>query len=86
MAEDNGSSGCRLTVWTVGLELGLMKVEIEPMQQPVHKVVGRPISMSRRLANVEDLNGLIKKHTHAAFAQPEGDYFPVRKVVGRPRG
>jgi hypothetical protein len=63
-----------------------MKVEIEPMQQPVHKAVGRPISMSQRLANVEDLNRLIKQHTHAAFAQPAEDYFPVRKVVGRPRG
>jgi hypothetical protein len=61
-----------------------MKVEIEPMQQPVRKVVGRPIAMSKRLANVEDLNRLIKKHAHGSFA-PEGDYFPVRKVVGRPR-
>jgi len=61
-----------------------MKVEIEPMQQPVHKVVGRPISISKRLANVEDLNRLIKKHAHGSFAS-DGDYFPVRKVVGRPR-
>jgi hypothetical protein len=75
-----------LTICPGGIKVFLMKVEIEPMQQPVHKVVGRPISMSRRLANVEDLNRLIKKHTHAAFAKPEGDYFPVRKVVGRPRG
>jgi len=75
-----------LTVLPAGVRVSLMNVEIEPMQQPVHKVVGRPISMSRRLANVEDLNRLIKKHTHAAFAKPEGDYFPVRKVVGRPRG
>lgn len=62
-----------------------MKPEIEPMQQPVRKVVGRPISMSKRLANVDALNRLIKKHVHGSFAQPEGDYFPVRKVVGRPR-
>jgi hypothetical protein len=31
-----------------------MKAEIEPMQQPVRKVVGRPLSMSRRLAHLED--------------------------------
>ncbi len=55
------------------------------MQQPVRKVVGRPISMSNRLANVEDLNRLIKKHVHGSFIQPEGDYFPVRKVVDRSR-
>ena len=55
------------------------------MQQPVRKVVGRPISMSKRLANVEDLNRLIKKHVHGSFIQPEGDYFPVRKVVDRSR-
>jgi hypothetical protein len=62
-----------------------MKAEIEPMQQPVRKVVGRPLTMSRRLAHLEDLAGFLKKHTHGSFAQAEGDYFPVRKTVGRPR-
>jgi hypothetical protein len=62
-----------------------MKVEIEPMQQPVHKVVGRPISMSQRLANVEDLNRLMKQHAHGSVSRAEEDYFPVRKTVGRPR-
>jgi hypothetical protein len=62
-----------------------MKVEIEPMQQPVYKVVGRPISMSKRLANVEDLNRLIKKHAHGSPIRVQEDYFPVRKAVGRPR-
>jgi hypothetical protein len=62
-----------------------MKVEIEPLQQPVRKVVGRPPTMSRRLAHLEDMTGFLKKHAHGTFARAEGDYFPVRKVVGRPR-
>ena len=62
-----------------------MKAEIEPMQQPVHKVVGRPLNMSRRLALLEDLAGFLKKHAHGSFAKAGGDYFPIRKTVGRPR-
>jgi hypothetical protein len=62
-----------------------MKVEIEPMQQPVHKMVGRPLTMSRRLANLEDLAAFLKKHAHGTLVKAEGDYFPVRKTVGRPR-
>jgi hypothetical protein len=62
-----------------------MKAQIEPMQQPVRKVVGRPISMFQRLANLEDLAGFLKKHAHGTLAKSEGDYFPVRKTVGRPR-
>jgi hypothetical protein len=55
------------------------------MQQPIHKVVGRPLTMSRRLAHLEDLAGFLKKHAHGSFAQAGGDYFPIRKIVGRPR-
>ena len=62
-----------------------MKAEIEPMQQPVRKVVGRPPTVSQRLAHLEDLTGFLRKHAHGAFARAEGDYFPIRKVVGRPR-
>jgi hypothetical protein len=62
-----------------------MKAEIEPMQQPIHKVVGRPLTMSRRLAHLEDLASFLKKHAHGSFAKAGGDYFPVRKTVGRPR-
>jgi hypothetical protein len=62
-----------------------MKAEIEPMQQPVRKVVGRPLTMSRRLAHLEDLAGFLKKNTHGSFASDGGDYFPIRKTVGRPR-
>ena len=55
------------------------------MQQPVHKVVGRPLTMSRRLAHMEDLAGFLKKHTHGSFVKAGGEYFPIRKTVGRPR-
>ena len=55
------------------------------MQQPVHKVVGRPLTMSQRLAHLEDLIAFIKKFAPEALANREGDYYPVRKVVGRPR-
>ena len=62
-----------------------MKAEIEPMQQPVRKVVGRPATMSRRLAHLEDVTGFLKQHAYGALAQADGDYFPIQKVVGRPR-
>ena len=62
-----------------------MKPGVEPMQQPIRKTVGHPPSVSRRLAHLEDLAGFLKKHAHGAFARAEGDYFPLRKAVGRPR-
>ena len=68
-----------------GLKLAAMKAEIEPMQQPVRKVVGRPPPISKRLAHLEDLTDFLKKHAHGSFAKSEGDYYPVRKIVGRPR-
>ncbi|MGZ4973216.1 MAG: hypothetical protein ACXWJB_08115 [Limisphaerales bacterium] len=62
-----------------------MKTEIEPMQQPVRKAVGRPADASKRLSQIEDLNSFLKKHAHGALSKSEGDYFPVRKTVGRAR-
>jgi hypothetical protein len=62
-----------------------MNAKIEPMQQPVRKVVGRPLTTSGRLAHLQDLAGFLKKHAHGALARAEGDYFPIRKTVGRPR-
>jgi hypothetical protein len=62
-----------------------MKSGVEPMQQPVRKIVGRPPTASRRLAHLEDLTAFLKKYVHGAFARTEGDYFPLRKAVGRPR-
>jgi hypothetical protein len=61
-----------------------MNRTVEPMQQPVRKVVGRPPSASQRLALLEEFNRFVEKHArHGIPPKPEGDYFPVRKVVGR---
>ncbi|MGA2662806.1 MAG: hypothetical protein ABSH34_35445 [Verrucomicrobiota bacterium] len=62
-----------------------MNAKIEPMQQPVHKVVGRPLTTSRRLAHLQDLAGFLNKRAPGALARAEGDYFPIRKTVGHPR-
>jgi hypothetical protein len=63
----------------------MMKVEVEPMQQPARKVVGRTPTVSQQLSHLEDLTTFLKKHAHESFAKAEGDYFPIRKIVGRPR-
>lgn len=65
--------------------LRIMEPGAEPMQQPVRKRVGRQPTISRRLAHLEDLAGFLRKHAHGALARAEGDYFPLRKGVGRPR-
>jgi hypothetical protein len=62
-----------------------MKTELEPMQQPVRKIVGRPADASNRLSQVEDLNSFLNKYAHGALSKSERDYFPLRKVVGRRR-
>jgi hypothetical protein len=61
----------------------LMKAEIEPMQQPVRKVVGRFPATSNQLVRLEQLNAFIFKFAKNEF--PAGELFPVRKTVGRPR-
>ena len=81
----NKSQDASLTPNQPGTSLATMKAQIEPMQQPVRKVVGRPLTVSKQLVLLEDLTDFIKKHAHGALAKTEGDYFPVRKVVGRPR-
>src|SRR5207237_299233 len=64
----------------------LMDVEREPLQQqPIRKAVGRPLSASARLACAEEMAAFLKKYAPGALARAEGDYFPVRKAVGRPR-
>ena len=65
--------------------LAIVKTEVEPMQQPVRKIAGRPLTVSQRLAHLEDLGGFLKKYSHEAFTRREGDCVPVRKTVGRPR-
>lgn len=62
-----------------------MKMETEPMQQPVRKAVGRPADASKRLSQIEDLQRFLTKYAHGTLSKSEGDYFPVRKIVGRPR-
>jgi hypothetical protein len=43
-----------MTIPLAGVKLTRMEAEIERMQQPVRKVAGRPLTLSRRLANPED--------------------------------
>jgi hypothetical protein len=62
-----------------------MKVEIEPMQQPVHKMVGRPLTVSQQLVHLEDCTAFLKKFAPEVLANREGDCYAVKKVVGRPR-
>jgi hypothetical protein len=59
--------------------------QIEPMQQPVRKVVGRTADASKRLAQVEDPARFVKKHARGALTRAGGEYFPIRKSVGQPR-
>jgi hypothetical protein len=61
-----------------------MKIEVEPMQQPVRKMVGRPLTISQRLVHLAGLAGFLKKHAPESLARTEVDYFPVRMIVGRP--
>jgi len=63
----------------------IVKTEWEPMQQPTRKRVGRPSTISGRLAHLEDLAGFLKKYAHESFIRRERERFPVRKAVGRPR-
>jgi len=62
-----------------------MSHEVEPMQQPVRKAVGRPATAGQRLARAEDMADFLHKYAPKALTRTEGDYFPVRKTVGRPR-
>jgi hypothetical protein len=59
-----------------------MKIEVEPMQQPVRKMVGRFPPGSNPLRRLEQLNAFVFKFAKNEF--PAGEQFPVRKTVGRP--
>ena len=54
------------------------------MQQQVHKVVGRFPANTNPLIRLEEMIAFLKKVAPEALANREGDYYPVRKVVGRP--
>jgi hypothetical protein len=62
-----------------------MEIEVEPMQQPVRRKVGRTPTPRQRLAQLEDMISFVQKNAYGALARAEGDYFPVRKVVGGTR-
>jgi len=57
-----------------------MKPEMEPLQQPVRKVVGRFPAHHNALVRLAQLNAFVHKFANNEF--PAGDLFPVRKVVG----
>jgi hypothetical protein len=66
-----------------GISFAMMKAQIEPMQQPVRKVVGRRNKAVHNLARLEQLNAFIYKFAKNEF--PAGEFFPIRKTVGRTR-
>jgi hypothetical protein len=55
------------------------------MQQPIRKIVGRRRTPLETLAHLEDLTHFLKEHVEGALTRVEGDFFPVRKTVGRSR-
>jgi hypothetical protein len=67
-----------------------MKTEAKPMQQPImqqpiRKIVGRPRDPKQVLTRLYDLQIFARNITRGRELIREGDYFPVRKTVGRPR-
>jgi hypothetical protein len=56
------------------------------MQQPIRKMVGRPRTAFQKLNHLEDFARFLKQHVHGALTRIEGEYFPVRKTVGRESG
>ena len=61
-----------------------MNVEVEPMQQPIRRIVGRPRDPTRVLTLLFEMQVFARNLTQGRELILEGDYFPVRKVVGRP--
>ena len=61
-----------------------MSFDVEPLQQPIRKIVGRPRDPKRVLTRLHHLQVFARKLTQGRELIREGDYFAVRKVVGRP--
>jgi hypothetical protein len=61
-----------------------MNIQVEPLQQPIRKLVGRPRDPRQVLNRLHDLQLFARNITQGRELIREGDYFPVRKVVGRP--
>lgn len=52
---------------------------------PVRRQVGRPSTPRQVLWQLEEMRKFFEKHAHGKPIIVEGDVFPVRKIVGRPR-
>jgi hypothetical protein len=65
--------------------LPAVNAEIEPFQQRVRKSVGRRRTERQTLLCVEELAAFVRKYAPGVFQRVEGDFFEVRKAVGRPR-
>ena len=63
-----------------------MEIEVEPMQQPIRKMVGRRRDPKQMLTLLHHMQLFAAKITQGRELIREGDYFPVRKVVGRSDG
>jgi len=59
-----------------------MNNEIDPMQQPVRKLVGRRRDPKEVLTRLYHLQLFARRLTQDRELIRERDYFPVRKVVG----
>ena len=61
-----------------------MILEVEPMQQPIRKSVGHPHDPRDILTRLYHLQTFARNITQGRELIREGDYFAVRKAVGRP--
>jgi hypothetical protein len=63
-----------------------MSATPDPLQQPIRKQVGRTVSGSDRLRQLDDMQKFLSKVvTDETLRGKERDAFPLRKVVGRTR-
>lgn len=60
-----------------------VRVLAESSTHVPRKIVGRPPSLRKVLWQLEEMARFVTKFTHGKPAIIEGDYFPVRKAVGR---
>jgi hypothetical protein len=60
----------------------------QPADSPsfsIRRQVGRPSTPRQVLWQLEEMRKFFEKHAHGKPIIVEGDVFPVRKIVGRPR-
>jgi hypothetical protein len=58
-----------------------MKNGAEPIQQPIRKRAGSPLTPARRFAHLEDLAAFHTEHVPGAFARAEGGYPPAQRQL-----